>query len=449
MVALRRGTRLGKYRLDRRIGRGSFAEVWKARDAVEQRHVALKIALPELIQEYERKELEREARIASQLSHPNVVAVRNADWNDGYFLIATDLAERNLAEYPGARRSARIALRVIRDAAAGLAHAHSRRVMHRDVKPENILIFADRHAAIADFGVSTFARGVTRAHTEAGTLGYMAPEQAYGRPKLTSDVFSLGLIAYEILTGVLPSWPFEWPPPRHDRFAKRVPPAVQAVLRKAANFDPEDRYPDAIAFHEALERAFRRVDAETERQQKKRQRKRTPRRPSPTPLEVETELFRRRHGRGLGLNYCCHRCNGPISEAMAVCPWCGSEENSFRDVTRLPLYCPECERGLKPEWTACPWCYPGRLEGNGRPPRPDPQAERNCSARGCSGQLQRFMRYCPQCKRKPKRPWTHPDLPDRCPRCRWSVSRQSWRFCPWCGRREPHAGTFGDAGKSR
>ena len=76
MVSLRRGTRLGKYRLDKRLGRGSFAEVWKARDHVEQRYVALKIALPELIQEYERKELEREARIASQLSHPNVVAVR-------------------------------------------------------------------------------------------------------------------------------------------------------------------------------------------------------------------------------------------------------------------------------------------------------------------------------------------------------------------------------------
>ena len=107
MVSLRRGTRLGKYRLDRRIGRGSFAEVWKARDGVEQRYVALKIALPEMLREYDRKELEHEARIASQLSHQNVVTVRNADWNDGHFVIATDLAERNLAEYPGARRSGR------------------------------------------------------------------------------------------------------------------------------------------------------------------------------------------------------------------------------------------------------------------------------------------------------------------------------------------------------
>jgi len=344
MVSLRRGTRLGKYRLDRRLGRGSFAEVWKARDRVEQRYVALKIALPEMIHEYERKELEREARIASQLSHPNVVAVRNADWNDGHFVIATDLAERNLAEY-------------------------------------------------------------------------------------------------EILTGQLPSWPFEWPPPRHDRFLHRVPAPVQAVLRKAANFDPDRRYPDAVVLHEALENAFRRAESEQSRQT--RRRKKAPSKPSRSPLQVEAELFRRHHGRGLKLRFRCHRCDGPISEAMPVCPWCGTGDNSFRDITRHPLYCPECERGLKPEWTACPWCYPGRLEGNGKPPRPDPDAERTCTARGCDGQLQPFMRYCPRCKQKPRRPWTHPDLPDRCPRCRWPVSRQSWRFCPWCGRREPHAGTFG------
>jgi len=447
MISLRRGTRLGKYRLDRRLGRGSFAEVWKARDGVEQRYVALKIALPELIKEYERKELEREARITSRLSHPNVVSVRNADWIDGHFVIATDLADRNLAEYPGARRSPQIGLQVIRDAAAGLAYAHSKRVMHRDVKPENILIFSDHHAAIADFGVSTFARGATRAFTEAGTLGYMAPEQAYGRPKLTSDVFSLGLIAYETLTGELPTWPFEWPPPRYDHFLRRVPAPIQKVLHKAGTFDPVRRYPDAIAFHRALEDAFRSVESERKRQS--RRRRKPTRKPSPSPLQVESELFRKRHGRSLELRFRCHRCDGPIAETMWVCPWCGSKDNSFCDITRYPLYCPECERGLRPEWTACPWCYPGRLEGNGRPPPFDSRAERSCVSRSCDGQLQPFMRYCPLCKRKPRRPWTHPDLPDRCPRCRWPVSRQSWRFCPWCGRREPHAGTFGQSKRAR
>jgi serine/threonine-protein kinase len=438
-VVLRRGSKLGKYRLDRRIGKGAFAAVWRAHDTVEKRSVALKVALPELVREHGRAALEHEARIVSRLSHPNIVAIRNADWIDGHFIIASDLAERNLSAYAGARRSPRVALKVIRDVAAGLAHAHARKVLHRDVKPENILIFTDRRAALCDFGVSRFAKGASATYTEAGTLGYMAPEQAYGRPKYTSDVFSLGLIAYEILTGVLPAWPFTWPPAEFRRFKERVPEPLWPVLKKAACFDPRRRYADAVAFHRALESAFRRV------QEPQPSRRRSPRRrtvPRPSPLEIQAELFRRRHGGPLGMRYRCFRCDGPIAESMQHCPWCGTADNSFRHISVYPLICPECERGVRPEWTACPWCYAGRLAGNGRPLRADPKAERNCSRRGCPGRLQPFMRYCPVCKQKPRRVWSHPELPDRCPRCRWPVSREFWRYCAWCGRREPGAGGF-------
>ena len=437
---LRRGTRLGKYRLDRRIGRGAFASVWRARDTVENRPVALKVAHPEQVREFGRDALMHEARIAARLVHPNIVTVRNADWVDGYFVLSTDVAERNLAHYPGARRSGRIALGIVRDLAAGLAHAHARGILHRDVKPENVLIFADGRAALCDFGVARFSEGASRSYTEAGTLGYMAPEQAYGRPRPASDVFSLGLIAYEILTGHLPTWPFEWPPPRYDRFCARVPEPARPVIRRAIEFRPERRWPDAVAFHRALEAALQRAE-----QQKKAPR-RVPRRrtpaATPSPLEVQAELFRRRHGRALEMRYRCHRCDGPIAESMRACPWCGSEDNSFREITAFPLVCPECERGVLPEWTACPWCYPGRLAGNGRPPRPDRKAVRPCPRRGCPGELRRFMRYCPVCKQKPRRPWSHPELPERCPRCRWPVSRAFFRFCPWCGRRDPAAGSF-------
>jgi serine/threonine-protein kinase len=158
--------------------------------------------------------------------------------------MATDLAKTNLAEFRLARRSANTALRVIREVAAGLAHAHGQRVLHRDVKPENIMIFADGRAALGDFGASRFAAPATRAYTEAGTFGYIAPEQAYGRARFSSDVFSLGLIAYEILTGFLPTWPFEWPPDRHRTFMAKVPEPVRPVLRKAAQFDPRRRWDD-------------------------------------------------------------------------------------------------------------------------------------------------------------------------------------------------------------
>ena len=120
---LRRGSQLGKYKLLSRLGRGGFAEVWRARDTVLDLDVALKVAHVDIAEEWGRDVLEHEARITSRLSHPNIVAVRNADWIDGYFVIASDLAERNLTGYPGARRSPRVGLQVIRDVAAGLAHA--------------------------------------------------------------------------------------------------------------------------------------------------------------------------------------------------------------------------------------------------------------------------------------------------------------------------------------
>ena len=127
---------------------------------------------------------------------------------------------------------------------------------------------------------------------------------------------------------------------------------------------------------------------------------------------------------------------------MSCCPWCGTKDNSFREVSRYPLVCGSCERGVRAEWTSCPWCYAGRFEGNGRNPPPDPRAERSCAARHCKGQLQPFMRYCPSCKRKPGRLWSHESLPDRCPQCRWPTSRTFFPYCPWCARREPRAGTF-------
>ncbi len=403
--------------------------MWKARDTIEQRDVALKIATPGVIDLHGKKEVEHEARIASKLTHPNIVSVRNADWIEGHFVLATDLAEKNLAQYAGAKRSESVALRVIRDVAAGLAHAHDHRVLHRDIKPENVLIFKDRRAALGDFGVARFAKGPTRVFTEAGTLGYMAPEQAYGRPTYASDVFSLALVGYEILAGELPSWPFEAPLAGHRRFESRTPPAIARIIRRSIRLDANRRPENGHLFFRDFEKALVRAES-----------KPTPRRrksPGPrasTPFEVEAQLFLRRYQRSLGLAYDCYRCGGPISEAMSYCPWCRTHDNSLIDVTQYPIVCPECEHGVRPEWTACPWCFRGSFQGNGKKPRPDPRAERTCSRRGCEGELRTFMKYCPLCKERPRRPWSHPDLPDRCMHCRWPINRLFWRHCPWCGR---------------
>jgi len=433
-TVLRRGSRLGKYRLDRRIGQGAFATVWKARDTVENQVVALKVSLPESVAQWGPKAIEHEARVARRLRHPGILAVRNADWINGRFVMATELADGSLDRCTRARRSGPVALDMIRQVAAGLAHAHSLNVLHRDVKPENILVFSDGRAVLADFGASRFASKASRTYTDAGTLGYMAPEQAYGRAKLGSDVFSLGLIAYETLTGVLPMWPFEWPFPRHERFEAKVPEPLRPVLRKAMAFDPRKRHADAVVFHALLERAWRQAEDAPRRLAAKRRRRKPA--PAPPPLALQAEAFRRGHGKALDFRYQCCRCSGPINEAMRYCPWCGSGENSFAEITSYPLVCPECEKGVRPEWNFCPWCYAGRFEANGRTPPVDPKAVRNCSTRGCPGELRPFMRYCPMCKRKPGRPWSVPDLPDRCRRCRWPTHTGYLPYCPWCARRQ-------------
>lgn len=438
-TTLRRGSRLGKYRLERRLGSGSFAEVWKAVDTVVRQAVALKVVHSDMVETWGRDEIEHEARMASRLQHPNIVTLLNADWIDGRFVLASEIARTHLGDYVRARRSPDVALRVARDVAAGLAHAHARKIMHRDVKPENILVFSDGRFALTDFGVARFAPPATRNFTDVGTLGFIAPEQAYGRPGLGSDVFSLGIIVYHLLTGVLPTWPFRWPLAGYDRFRRKVPESLQPILRKAAEFEPRRRYQNGVDLHRALERAFAKIEAP---RPARSTRKRSKKKPAGNPLAVQAEVFRRAHGSKLDMKFQCHRCEGAIAESMTHCPWCGSADNSFRNLTSAPLVCPECERGVRAEWTACPWCYPGRFSGNGRTPPHDPKAERTCTRKGCDGQLRPFMRYCPSCKQKPKRPWSHPELSDRCPRCRWPVSKDYWHFCPWCGRREPGAGTF-------
>jgi hypothetical protein len=248
-------------------------------------------------------------------------------------------------------------------------------------------------------------------------------------------VFSLGLTAYQLLAGVLPTWPFEWPLEAHDRFVRRVPKEVQPVIRRALEVPVAKRWRDGQAFHEALERALWRAE-QRELPARNGPTRRAPAR-KPSPFELETRWFRREFGARLALRFDCYRCGGPIAESMQHCPWCGTDANSFIEVTRAPLVCPECERGVRPEWRACPWCYKGRFQGNGKQPPPDPRATRRCPKKGCSGQLRPFMRYCPMCKTKVTRAWRVPGL-DRCRRCDWPTSDR-WRFCPWCARRQREA----------
>ena len=137
---LRRGSRIGKYRLEQKLGEGGSAVVWKARDTIEGRRVALKILQPAVVSQHGREAIEVEARLAAQLDHPRIASIRNADWIDGHFVIVTDLALASLDRYPRARRSPMTALRIVGDVAEGLAYAHDQGLLHRDIKPANIFV---------------------------------------------------------------------------------------------------------------------------------------------------------------------------------------------------------------------------------------------------------------------------------------------------------------------
>lgn len=445
MRRLRTGSRLGKYRLEKKLGEGGSAVVWRARDTVEHRRVALKVTQPALVDQFGRRAIEAEARVAARLDHPNVVRLLWADWIDGLFVLVSDLARASLDAYPSARRSPSIATRVLADVAEGLAHAHGQGLIHRDVKPANILVFDDRSARLGDFGTARPAPKKTGACTDAGTFGYMAPEQAYGRPRPASDVFSLALTAYELYAGELPGWPFEWPLGGNRRFSARCPEVLQPVLRRGLALDPNRRFKDGIELRDAVARALARQPEAAPRT-----RPPAPRLPresaDPDPFRLETRWFRKHFGKLLETHYDCHACDGPVAESMRRCPWCGTADNSFAAVTRFSLVCPRCERGVRPEWSACPSCAAG-LESNGRPLPGASTADRRCPANGCGAPIHRFMRYCPSCKRKQTRPWKVVGMPP-CTRCRWPVAPR-WRFCAWCGKKNTEAMTVKPAGRGR
>jgi eukaryotic-like serine/threonine-protein kinase len=213
-AALAEGLVLGRYRLERRLGAGGYGVVWLAHDEKLQREVAVKVIPSDEDAGSRSARAEREARVAAQLNHPGIVALYELGADAQATYIVSELVRgRTFAELARAgalsdRDVARIGLAIC-DA---LAHAHARGVIHRDVKPQNVLVVSEPAAGagfakLADFGVAHMAEGdaLTRTGDVVGTLAYMAPEQAEGqRVTYAADAYSLALTLYEGWTGVNP-----------------------------------------------------------------------------------------------------------------------------------------------------------------------------------------------------------------------------------------------------
>ncbi len=428
---IRTRQRLGKYRIESKLGDGGFAAVYQAIDTIEGVRVALKIPHDYLLTDSVLGDFRNEVRLAAKLKHPNILPLKNADFVEGRFVIAYPLGERTLAERLQSRLSLSLSFDFTEQMLAGVAFAHEQRIIHCDIKPENLILFANGRLMLTDFGIAKVAFRTIRA-SGSGTVGYCAPEQAMGQPSFRSDVFSLGLVQYRMLSGSLPEWPFRWPPPGFDRLQRRVHPEWIDLVRRAIEVDPYKRFPSAIAMLASLRRIKSRVLQH-----------RGPRTVSSSRTEskrdwrtVQRRQFQRLFGAALQTRHACSRCEGPVSEAMMYCPWCGQERARFDGESRFSQQCPRCYRGLKLDWSFCPWCYGGGFEVATSRKLSDVRYSARCSNPNCSRrQLMPFMRYCPWCRRKVMRKWKIPGSSDTCSSCGWGVVSEYWSYCPWCGKK--------------
>ncbi|MGH7675350.1 MAG: serine/threonine-protein kinase, partial [Gemmatimonadales bacterium] len=257
----------GRYAIERELGSGGMATVYLAEDLKHHRNVALKVMRPELAATLGSGRFLREVETAARLQHPHILPLHDSGEADGFLYFVMPFVEGESlrarltreGELPIAE-----AVRLLRDVVDALshAHAHAHGVVHRDVKPDNVLL-SGRHAMVTDFGVAkavseaTGRHGLTTAGVALGTPAYMAPEQAAADPHIDhrADVYAVGALAYELLTGhppfegtnaqqVLSAHLTQAPAPVTAR-RPAVPAALEAVVMRCLEKKPADRWQTA------------------------------------------------------------------------------------------------------------------------------------------------------------------------------------------------------------
>lgn len=271
------GEVLGHYHLLERLGQGAMAQVYRARDRDTDTDVAVKILHPHLTADSEfATRFERETRTASGLDHPGIVRILDRGREgDLHYLVMPLIEGPSLKAYLQKQEdhtlSVTEAVNLTAQLADALDHAHRQGVVHRDVKPSNVLLPASdpEEARLSDFGVARMVEATvdTASGTTLGTPAYMAPEQGAGKPAdARSDIYALGAVLFELLTGrppFLAESPYavvlhhiHTPPPRPRSLRPDLPPAVEKVILRALAKDPADRYPSASAFATALRQSL-------------------------------------------------------------------------------------------------------------------------------------------------------------------------------------------------
>ncbi|HXZ92040.1 MAG TPA: serine/threonine-protein kinase [Burkholderiales bacterium] len=255
--------KIGRYRILGELGRGAMGVVYRAEDPLLSRPVAIKTIImsvdPDVRAEYERR-FYQEAKAAGGLNHPNLITVHDIGREGDLVFMAMELLEgvelRQLMQQ--GRIELRTALEILAQVADGLAYAHERGVVHRDIKPGNVMVLAGNRAKVMDFGIARMRASDIHTQTGAvvGSPKYMSPEQVSGtRVDGRSDIFSLGIVLYELAAGAAP---FSAPdtaqfmhqiatatPPPPSALNERLPRVIDLIVARALEKDPEKRYQSA------------------------------------------------------------------------------------------------------------------------------------------------------------------------------------------------------------
>ena len=264
------GLQIGNYRLVSLLGQGGFADTYLGEQLHLKTYAAIKILHTQLSGDDQRRFID-EARVIANLSHPNIVRVLDfgidSTHNTPYLVMEYAPNGTLRQRYPrGAALPIGLILPHIQQIAAALAYAHSQNIVHRDVKPENMLLGKSNEALLSDFGIAIIAQNTYRAGLAdiAGTVTYMAPEQLQGRPQPASDQYALGTVVYEWLCGRTPFTGTyaevavqqqQATPPPLRQFVPSIPPDVEQVVLTALAKDIKNRFATIEAFSNALTRA--------------------------------------------------------------------------------------------------------------------------------------------------------------------------------------------------
>jgi len=331
-----RGQTLGKYKIIAPLGSGGFGTVYLAEDTWIDKQVAIKVPHRQGV---DFGELLREPRLLASLSHPNIVSITTAEKQNNIFFIVMEYVPgetlENLIAMKGAIEMPR-ALDYTCQICNAVDHAHRHGVLHRDLRPANVLVSESNVLKVADFGTSRFIEIAAHGTTVIGSPPYMAPEQFHGKAVFASDIYSLGVTMYQMLTGMLP---YDTPSPadlerlmRGEMFApprvknRAITAELNDIVMKALAPDVANRYQRATNLLEDLLAArphARRTPAATPVGTRAGASGRGAR--SPRVEEVEN-IYSRLKARETPQSRFCWHCRKPLHARSSRCPFCGETQ---------------------------------------------------------------------------------------------------------------------------